>query len=181
MREIADSSGDRVLALVAEDSIDPQQLIYFGADEVLHSSVNEVGDWIEIISDLVRTENKLRLVMFPSNIISNVIMGAVYSRARDKVGYYLDDADLVEGTTVAKSFDATGFAIQRNAEKNITGLVSLKVSSIPQPFEDTSRYGKKRAISTQKSVGFFPILLDAPEEPLSSSSELTILTGSLSK
>ena len=59
-REIADSAGSKVLALISEESVDPQRLIHLGADEVLKSSVNEMSDWIEIISDLITSENKLK-------------------------------------------------------------------------------------------------------------------------
>ena len=179
-REIADSSGDRVLALIAEDSVDPERLIHLGADEVLKCSVNALGDWIEIISDLIRNENKLKLVIFPSNIISNVIMGASYSRVRSKIGYYLDEAELVEGTTAIKSFASTGFSLQKSTAEDKTGLLSLKISSVSQPFEDTSRYGKIRELQMKQITDSFPILLDVPEEPLSSSGELTILIGPLS-
>ncbi len=165
-----------MVALVSGDSIDPQRLIYLGADEVLRSNINEAGDWIEMISDLVRSANKLRLVIFPSNIISNVIMGAVYSRTRDKIAYYLDEGDHADETAVAKSFDSTGFALQRNSKEGTLGLVSLKVASIPPPLEDNSRYGKIGDLQVKESN--IPILLDAPEVPLNSSSELTILVGS---
>ncbi len=155
-REIADSAGDRVLALVSEDSVDPQRLIYLGADEVLKSTVNEPSDWIEIISDLITNEKKVKVVLFPSNVTSNVIMGAVYSHARSKVGCYLDQAGLVEGTAVAKSFDTTNFTLQKNLKENTVSLVSLKTNSIPKPFEDTSRYGKTREIQTEEGSRCLP-------------------------
>ena len=178
-REIADSIGDRVLALIAEDSVDPERLIHLGADEVLKCSVNDLGDWIEIISDLIRNENKLKLVIFPSNIISNAIMGASYSGARSKIGYYLDEADLVEGTIAIKSFASTGFSLQKSTAEDMAGLLSLKISSISQPFDDNSRHGKIRELQMKKITDSFPILHDVPEEPLNSSSELTILIGQL--
>jgi hypothetical protein len=178
-REIADSSGDRVVALVAKDSVDPQKLIYLGADEVLNVGVNEMSDWIEMISDMIRDESKLKLVIFPSNIISNVIMGAVYSRAGSKIGYYLDESDFVEGTTAAKSFNGTDFALQKSSEED-TNLLSLKVASFSRPYEDTSRYGRTKELQLKHTTDSFPILLDVPDEPLSSSMEPTILVGPLS-
>ena len=179
-REIADSAGSKVLALISEESVDPQRLIHLGADEVLKSSVNEMSDWIEIISDLITNENKLKMALFPSNVISNIIMGAVYSHVRSRIGCYLDQAGLIEGTVVAKSFDTTVFTLQKNPRENTVSLVSLKTNSIPQPFEDTSRYGKTREIPLKKATDVFPILHDPPEVPLSSSDEVTILVGASS-
>jgi hypothetical protein len=179
-REIADSAGDRVLALISEDSIDPQRLIYLGADEVLRSKVGEQGNWIQVISDLISNESKVRMTLFPSGVTSNVIMGAVYSRARGKIGCYLDEADLADSINVAKPFDTTGFALLKNLKENTVCLVSLKINSLPRPFEDTSRYGKTREIQLKKAAEVFPTLHDAPEATLSSSDEITILVGASS-
>lgn len=176
-REIADSIGDRVLALVAADSLDPQQLIYLGADEVAKAPVNELGDWIEIVSDLLAGENKPKLVLFPSNIISNVVMGAVYSKSRSKIGCYFDEADNVEGTIATKSFDSSRFALQKTSGESKTSLVALRIASVSPPFEDTSRYGKTTELQLKKATDVFPILVDAPETPMNSSCELTVLIG----
>jgi hypothetical protein len=173
-REIADSVGDRVLALIAEDSIDPQRLIYLGADEVLKVAISNEGDWIETVCDIVRNEHETRLVIFPSNIIANVIMGAAYCRVKDKVGSFLDDAVFLDVGNATKSFQV-GLGLQRTWREGLVGLVSVKIASIPEPYEDSSRYGKIREVQLAKAAEIFPILFDVPEVPLSSSSELTVL------
>ena len=93
------------------------------------------------------------MVLFPSNVTSNVIMGALYSHARSRIGCYLDQAGLVEGKAVAKSFDTTGFTLQTIPSENTVSLVSLKTNSMPKPFEDTSRYGKTQPDSAEEGSG----------------------------
>lgn len=176
-REISGSTGDRVLALVGGDSIEPQRLISLGADEVGKANVSELGDWIELISDMVKGTSKPKLVIFPSNVISNVIMGAVYSRSRTHVGCYLDEAENIDGSTLIKSFDS-GFLLRKSFPEDKVCLLGMKISSVPQPFEDDSRYGKTTELQLKKPSDAFPILTDPPEVAMNASSELTVLVGS---
>ncbi|MGI0091925.1 MAG: hypothetical protein ACREBS_09465, partial [Nitrososphaerales archaeon] len=183
-REIADTLGERVIAMVAsEDKVDAQRLIYLGADEVLECEIDKPTNWIDAISNIIQTENQLKSIIFPSNILSNTIMGAVYSRKRERVSVYLDDVDLlVGGTTASKSFGINGFSLQASSKASKVCLFSAKISSVLQPLEDSSRYGKKRSLESKKleKKASSPILLDVLEEPLNSSGELTVLVGSRS-
>ena len=130
---------------------------------MLKADVESPGEWIAIISDLIEKE-KVRAVIFPSNVISNVIAGAVYSRERGKVGSFLDESDYMEGSVVAKAFE--GLSLQKSSGEKAS-IVSLKTTSVPEPFEDTSRYGKVRDAANNAPLSF--LMEDAPEEPVSSS------------
>ncbi len=174
-RELADSVGDRVLALIETESTDPQRLISLGADEVLKADIEAPGEWVAVFSDLIESE-KVRAVIFPSNDVSNVIAGAVYFRQMGKVGSFLDEADYVDGTMAAKDFNVTGFSLQKSWAESKTSIISIRTTAVPEPFEDNSRYGKVRDYQPkQTSLSF--LLEDAPKQPVSSSSELTVIGG----
>ena len=175
-REIADSSGDRVWAVVAKGSNDPQELIYLGADQVSVCNVNGLNDWIGIIADFV-IENDPKCVIFPSDILSNMIMGAVYSSARDHISSYLDEANLLDETKTGKSLEALRVSLQKKSNSEKCRLVSLRLSSLPQPFEDSTRYGRINSLEL-KPYPFTPeIFSPQSSHGLSSSSELTVLIG----
>lgn len=176
-REIADLSGDRVSALISKGNIDPQQLIHFGADQVEVHNVHETTDWIDIIANLLE-ENKVKIALFPSNILSNIIMGAVYARSRNRIASCLDEATLLEGTYSGKLLKALGVALRKNFESEKCLLVSLRASSLLEPFEDTSRYGNIRSTQMISPTGIFHISLQNLTRIVSPSSELTVLSGS---
>lgn len=175
-REIADTTGDRVSSLIARGSFDPQQLISFGADQVQVYDVTVPSDWINIVVGVLR-ENNPKHVLFPSNIISNMIMSAVYLQCKDRVSSYLDEADGLEGTIVAKSLWALGLSLQKRCETEKCALVSLKLSSLPEPFEDSFRYGSVSSPQMKSESSKMQISSPSSSIPHSSSSKLTILTG----
>ena len=176
-REIADLSGDRVSAFISQGNINPQQLIYFGADQVEVCNVQERTDWINIIASYLE-ENNVKCALFPSNTLSNIIMGEVYSRERGRIASYFDEANLLEGTYSAKSLKALGVALRRNFDSEKCHLVSLKVSSLPEPFEDTSRHGNIHSRQMIPQTSSYQISSQIQESAPSSSSKLTVLIGS---
>ncbi len=176
-REIADLSGDRVSAFISQDNINPQELIYYGADQVEVCNVQERTDWINIISSYLE-ENNVKCALFPSNILSNIIMGAVYSRDRSRIASYSDEANLLEGTYSSKSLKALGVALRRDFDSEKCCLVSLRVSSLPEPFEDTSRYGNIHPRKMTPKTSNYQISLQNQADAPSLSGELTVLIGS---
>ncbi len=175
-RELADSVGDRVLALVSAEK-DPQRLVYLGADEVIRGSVKEPGEWVSIISDLLRTENRVRTLLFPFNIISSVIAGAVYSIERDSIGGFMDGVDYIDGSTMARALDSTNFALERSSSKEKVNLITINLTSVTPSFEDSSRNGRTREGQlTAKDTISFP-LKGVPEETVNSQSDLTVIAG----
>jgi hypothetical protein len=175
-REIADSVGDRVLALVGESS-DPNRAVYLGADEVFKVDVETPGEWIGVISELFESEKRIRFLIFPSNIVSNVIAGAVYFREMKRVGVFIDDCDYADEANASKAFDANGLAIQKGLVEDKTNILSLKARSFARPFEDTSRYGKVRDYKRKDGAPLAFLMEQVPKEPLSSSDELTFIAG----
>lgn len=174
-REMADSIGDRVRAIVSSSrSSDPQRLLYLGADEVLKCDTKETSDWIDLFSSLISNEAQLKLVIFPSNVVCNAIMGAIYAKESRKISLYYDDADLLDSSNVTKSLVGTGFAFQSSLDGKVK-LVSIKTSSLSPPFEDSSRYGKVRIAEWKKDDGFKSVPLNV--ESGIETSKLTILVG----
>lgn len=149
-RGLADSVGDRVGAIVSSGgSTDPQKLIYLGADEVLRCDAGEPDHWIALLSSMISNEPSLKSLIFPSNLVCNVIMGAVYSKSSERVSIYCDDADLLEESFATKSLIGTDYALQKSSGDKVS-LVSIKASSVAPPFEDSSRYGKVRQYEWKK-------------------------------
>lgn len=175
-RELADASGDRVLALLQKDETDAQSLIYLGADEVLTSSANGVLSWTNSIIELVKSDSKIQSIIFPSNLFCNAIMGGVYASLSERVGTFYDNAELFDGSSVSRSHYDMGVASQKRLVENELVLVSMKLASVPTPFEDSSRYGKI------KDMQYKPDLdddsLGSIADYRSSSDSLTILLGS---
>jgi len=145
-REIADEIGDRVSALTSsEDPDQNQKLVYLGADEVLVSSITELGDWVPTISMYITSESSLRAIIFPSESRSNTLMGMIYATIPDKISAYLEEVTALSGDEVGKKFDSS-VMIQKRFSSEKTALVSLDKTSISEPFEDTSRFGKIKSL-----------------------------------
>ena len=87
-RELADYQGVRVLAVCSEEhKSQAQRYISLGADEVETFPANNVGEWIEIFVNLVKSSNNLKMIILPSNIVGNLILGAVSARIPERIGY----------------------------------------------------------------------------------------------
>ena len=173
-RELADSVGDRVTALVSSKDSDPQRLLYLGADEVLKCAASEPNQWIDALSSILSSEVRPKLVLFPSNVVGNTIMGAVYSVASDQVSSYFDDVELLESNAASKPLVGTGYAVQKPLGDKVS-LVSIKIASVSPPFEDSSRYGKVKDIEMKKLTGIVPVKIISGSG--TESNNLTILTS----
>jgi hypothetical protein len=175
-RELADASGDRVLALARQDNErDPQSLVHLGADEVLTCKVGETSGmaWMSIFLELMKKET-VRLVMLPSDLLCNEVLGGL-SYALGQKGTVMDDVELLEATSASKSFKDLSVALRRVIPESKVALFSVKLSSVPEPFEDSSRYGKISSMELHSQVGG---LSELDTEDLQSSDVLSILLGS---
>lgn len=130
-------------------------LIRFGADEVVQFDYPKVGGWPLLISNFINSESGLRMVIFPSDIMTNALMGMILASIPEKISSYLEDADSLNSDESAKRLD--GFLlIQKGTPEGKTRLASLKLSSVPEPFEDSSRSGKVRAVAADGEKGVPP-------------------------
>ena len=165
------------MTAVAGSDSDPQRLIQLGADEVIRADVGTPSDWISIISDLIETEKRVRLLIFPSNIISNVISGAVYYREMKHVGAFLDQTDFVEGTICSKRFDANSLVIQKGFAEEKVNILTINTLTAAAPFEDTSRFGKTREYQRRNGATINFLMERVPQDPVNSSQEKTVIAG----
>ena len=176
-RELADLTASRVLALAGEKETDTQNLISLGADEVFTCFADGISEWVDLISDLVRKTSGLRIAIFPSNRICDSIMAGVYFECSDKVGAYLDGADRIVEGDISKSFPELGLRATSQLVENKVNLASVKLSSIPEPFEEGTRYGKVSALPSRTS-NRDELRLSTIGDCRGVSSILTILLGS---
>ncbi len=174
-RELADVSGSRVIALVRRDGPNTQSLISLGADEVLTSSADGISEWVEVIADLVNKSSGLQRVMFSSNRVCDAIMGGVYFECKEKIGTYLDGADRVE-ESASKSFLEFGIRASATTTDGRISLVSVRLASLPVPFEEGSRFGKVTPIPDRPEVSN-DLRLSRVGDCRGVSSILTVLLG----
>ncbi len=174
-RELADETGDRVLALTsAKESEKQQKLIHLGADEVLVCPVKDLGDWVPIISKYATSDDGLKTVIFPSGNSSNSLMGMIYGVISERISPYFEDVQSLSGNEVAKNFEGS-LVIQKQLSSEKIALISLDRPSFAEPFEDAMRFGKIKNlpegfIPNNSSVSSFP-------EILSNSKRLVVLLG----
>ncbi len=147
------------------------RLIHLGADEVVSCSIENSSDWILVISEVIRSESNVRMVIFPSNSSANILMGILYSSVKVKISSFLDGAKAIDADSISKQFEDS-FFLQKRLSPDKTALVSLKLTSFAEPFEDASRYGKIRSIPRVNSERVIPFPLTSD-----SSSKLTVLVG----
>ena len=129
--------------------------IYLGADEVIQFDFPTKGDWAFLISEYVKTESGLRMMIFPADILTDSLMGMVFALIPDKIAGYLDDAESLNSSEISKSL-ASFLLIQNITSNGKTYLVSLKLSSVTEPFEDSLRAGRIRARSLEDGKGIPP-------------------------
>jgi hypothetical protein len=173
-REIADEVGERVVAISSSnDEESNQKLIYLGADEVLVCNAKNLTDWVSVVSRYVASESKVKMVLFPSDLESSIVMGAVYGTLQQRISPYLEGAHVLSGDTVSKKLDSSSVIdFQISPEK--IALISLERSSVTEPFEDSSRFGKIRNYEVGEVSDFVRIF---PEMIHSPSMKLVVLTG----
>jgi hypothetical protein len=170
-RELADATGDKLVALTSERSDEKQQnLIYLGADEVISCAIDNLSDWTPVISGILDPESNVKMIVFPSNSSANILMGLLYSGVKGKISTFLDGAEVIDADLISKQFD--DFVLQKRLISKETALVSLKLESFAEPFADTSRYGKIRSIEKVSTARVVSL-----QVATDSSSRLTVLVG----
>ncbi|HKW04234.1 MAG TPA: hypothetical protein VJN71_02940 [Nitrososphaerales archaeon] len=177
-RELADSMGTIVLALCSgEKEEKPRKLISFGADEVIRFNAITVLDWSRACTHLVRNRRDLRLFLFPSNSFGNAVMGSTYANAFEQIGTVTDQIESFDLEGERRVFQTSRTRLKTPPVGDKPPLWSIKLSSISEPFEDSSRIGKIESIDLPTESGN----LHSPEIGESViadlSSGLTLLVG----
>jgi hypothetical protein len=173
-RELADETGDRVSAFCSlKDSEQQKKLIYLGADEVVVCPIVNWGEWVSIISQYLITHKDVKVILFPSSLLSNALMGAIYGEVISQISPFVESADVITSDGAGRKLEGS-VVVEKNFLREKTALVSLQKAAVAEPFEDTSRFGKIRNFEEGLRVKI-PLL---PSELRSSSDQLTVLVGS---
>jgi hypothetical protein len=186
-REISDSLGLRVVAVCSSaHGTDAfcQRLISLGADEVLKcSDPSNVFEWSEALSTFLENhDEQIKFIFAISGLFSDAILGRVYALSRDRVSSFATGLDSITETEATKNLRSWGASLHFGAKSNggKVSIISFKPDSVPEPFEDSSRYGKisevkvNFALSTKDS----PKTIGLERQNFSdSSSVLTFLVG----
>ena len=171
-REIADETGERVAAFASIGSENTQKLIYLGADEVLVSPVTSMGEWVPTISKYISSEASLKVVIFPSGIFSNALMGMIYATIPEKISVYLEDVTDFSTDGATKKF-YNSLEIVKGLSSERTALISVDKTSVSEPFEDTARFGKTKTLDVVLKGSPLP-----SSDVMSQSETLVVLLGS---
>jgi hypothetical protein len=176
-RELGDAWGDKVVAFTFKDSQEEmEEMIHLGADEVLHSEINDIRDIISTVFEQVRSDSSSKMVLFPSTTFSNAYMGMLYSYGRELFSLFEDQVEFVDEIFVGKRFGGSQLSIQKKPVPGKIVLCSLRQSTVSPPFEDVTRYGKIRSLKPKSEAG--SQLTSYSESIVKPSSEiLTILIG----
>ncbi|MHB1907259.1 MAG: hypothetical protein ACYCQJ_00145 [Nitrososphaerales archaeon] len=174
-REVADSNGYSVVALCSSRRNEEatRRLIYLGADEIVKiQDAQSIADWASALGSCV--DEKTRLVIVAAGTFCDAILARAYALSKSKVRTFATGVDSIEESKMTKSLRSWGAVVEFPRSDKIT-FASLRLTSFPEPFEDSSRYGKVRESSIPLAEG----------EPLSgsyldSSSVLTFLVGDTS-
>jgi electron transfer flavoprotein alpha subunit len=177
-RELADSIGTIVLAVCSgEKEEKPQKLICFGADEVIRFNATSVLDWSRACTHLVRNRRDLRLFLFPANSFGNAIMGSTYANVFEQISTVTDQVEAFDLDGARRIFQTSRTMLKTAPVGDKPSLWSIKLSSVSEPFEDSSRIGKIESIDLPTESGN----LHSPEigESIIAdlSSGLTLLAG----
>lgn len=153
-RELADSMGTIVLALCSSEKEEkPRELISFGADEVIRFNAISVLDWSRACTHLVRNRKDLRLFLFPSNSFGNAIMGSTYASAFEQIGTVTDQVESFDLDGARRIFQTSGTMLKTATVGDKPSLWSIKLSSVSEPFGDSSRIGKIESIDLPTESG----------------------------
>lgn len=182
-REIADSMGLRVLA-VCSDSHDAdfsQHLILLGVDEVIkYKNAKTVFDWAKILSSLLREKSQVSFLFGMSGLFTDAIFGRTCALEKERIGVFVTGIDLINENVGTKCLRTWGAALQNKlASEGKVSVFSFKLSAVPEPFEDSSRYGKasETEIKAEQQKSSPSVLNIESNEFLDSSGRLTILIG----
>jgi len=179
-RELADAQGDQVLAVCSEQNkVQAQRYISLGADEVMVVDAESVGEWIGVFVDLLKGEKpRVSGLLVPSNVTGDLIIGSISSRIPEKTGSFLVGTESLNESNAAKIIPLSEqtITVPFSSIDGKKSLFSLKLNSLPEPYEDTSRYGKVTmgtVPSTMKQDRFY-----IPSNQMNNSTSfLTILKG----
>ncbi|MFI5420013.1 MAG: hypothetical protein ACHQ1H_03510 [Nitrososphaerales archaeon] len=153
-RELGDAWGDKVVAFTFKDSREEmEEMIHLGADEVLHSEIDDIRDIVSTVFEQVRLDSSSKVVLFPSTTFSNGIMGMLYTRGKELFSLFEDQVELVEENFVGKRFGGSQLAFQKKAVPGKVVLCSLRQSAVSPPFEDITRRGKIRSLRPNSEAG----------------------------
>lgn len=152
-REIADSLGFRVVAVCSRNNADKaQELISLGADEVISFNAESVNDWSKVLAYLIRNEKQTKFVLLPSNPIANAILGSTYALASERIGSFADGVEKFNDQGASKVLHPSEIILQTAASSEKVSMWSVKLNFVPEPFEDSSRYGKTRTLELPKDA-----------------------------
>ncbi len=184
-RELADSFGLRVLA-VCSDSHDAdfsQRLISLGADEVIkYKNAKTAFDWVNILSSLLREKRQVSFLFGMSGLYTDAILGRMYAFEKERIGAFVTGIDSINENVGTKYLRTWSADLQNKpASEGKVSVFSFKPFAVPEPFEDSSRYGKTSESEIkieQQQARTSPSILDIESnEFLDSSGRLTILVG----
>jgi electron transfer flavoprotein alpha subunit len=184
-REVADSLGLRVLAVCSsEHGTDEfaQRLISLGADEVMkYRSPANVFEWSEALSSLLKSQVQTKFLFAARGLITDAILGRFYALSKDQIASFGTGIDSLSENEAAKNLRSWGASLRFTVnDHDKAHIFSFKSGSVPEPFEDTSRYGKiseakakssASGKSSPKTVGL------QREDYCDSSGILTLLLG----
>lgn len=157
-REVADEIGDRVIALTLRNGAkSPDELISLGADEVVEFQFPETEGWSSGLSEFIKSESSLNLIVFPLSANSSLLMGSISAGATDRISVYLEDAQILAVGEFGKRLGSS-LLVQKRSSDGKVQLISLNVGSVAEPFEDSSRYGKTRSFRIESQNGRLPSL-----------------------
>jgi hypothetical protein len=185
-RELADSLGLRVLAVCSDshDAVFSQHLILLGADEVIkYRGTKSVFDWANVLSSLLREKGQVSFLFGMSGLYTDAIFGRTYALDKERIGTFLTGIDSINEDTGAKYLRTWSAALQnRPGSEGKVSVFSFKSSAIPEPFEDSSRYGKtsETEIKAEQQKSSPSVLNIESSEFLDSSGRLTILSDNSS-
>jgi len=143
-RELADNQGVRVLAVCSEEHRSlAQRYISLGADEVEIFPATNTGEWIETFVNLVKSNKNLKIIILPSNVIGNIILGAVSARIPERIGSVLDGVEILSENGASKLIPVSECAVEAvTFSQDKVSMISLRLTAFPEPYEDATRYGK---------------------------------------
>jgi hypothetical protein len=184
-REVADTLGLRVVAVCSSEYATneiSQKMISLGADEVMkYADLTNVFEWSEALSSLLKDLQQIKFLFATSGLISDSILGRVYALSRDRIASFGTGIDSFSENEAKKNLSSLGISLCfKSTSDDKLRIFSFKSSSIPEPFEDTSRYGK----TTESKVKSRAPTKNSPKtvgleskDYFDSSSNLTLLVG----
>ena len=136
-----------------ENSTKPQKLISLGADEVISFNAETVNDWSKVLAYLIRSEKQARFVFLPSSPLGGAILGSTHALSFERIGSVADGVEKFNEQGASKLMHPSGRVLQVAAASDKVSLWSIRLNSVPEPFEDSSRLGKTKSLELPKDLG----------------------------